>query len=704
MSKHYKSPEELEEERQELAKYALNSFVLDRTRLLLIYCRQSTDKQYFKSAKDNTEQRSELEEHARMLQWPVENIMPPFVENDVSKRGKASGRISIDDRPKIKEVRDIINSGQASALLVIDVGRLSRDEDLIDHAVLAKECKRNRCVIITVDPTHVYDFNNPNGNEQEAFVKEGMKHSAYIKEHIKGKMLKARTKIATNGKVANGIAPIGLKCVDSELVPTSHAPIVNRLHHRFKELEASRTAMLAEIAAMARRGKPLFPIADDVDPKSVFLTEVHNADGKLIGWTIKSRYGLNHVLGNPSYQGHLVFNDRVIKRDAFPQACIVDADVWQYAYDCTAETDLDGHEIERPNQAVRFYQHNAVPNVALLAGTRYDGRAVVESVNGASVYVALGEKPVYRIRRSEQEFIASILVSEIDSIVENKLLELVNLVRIDNMRMWEDSDGYTHIEVDASPFMAQVLVSAQEKPAQPKPDDTLEVINSEIASLQRKLDIASDVMDAEELKKNYAKLARLKARRADVEQSSKRAESQAQEQEATKQDIVHAREQYRSWDLEHKRRFIRTVTDAITLEEIGSGWIRLSIFWSELVGACTERCYIWKESSGKWSDAEMETLKRLYPSAPVSTMLAALPTRSHAAIQTRATLSKIKRTGLRNDSTIDRYMSLSDVAVIQEYCIKPGMRVQWVSCSVGNDDEERNRKKIHRTFTELRCI
>jgi hypothetical protein len=89
---------ELETERLECARYAHGNYVMDTTRFLLPYARRSTDKQYFKSTMDKTEQSSELLEHARSLEWPLDKILPVFVENDVIKRKrKTSATISIDD-------------------------------------------------------------------------------------------------------------------------------------------------------------------------------------------------------------------------------------------------------------------------------------------------------------------------------------------------------------------------------------------------------------------------------------------------------------------------------------------------------------------------------------------------------------------------------------------------------------------------------
>ncbi len=421
---------ELEQERQELAKYIHGNYVMDKTRFLLPYARQSTDKQYFKSTMDKTEQSSELLEHAKMLEWPLDKILPVLVENDVIKRKrKTSGTISIDDRPKIKEARALINAGKVSAVLVIDVSRLFRDEDLIDPAVFAKECKRNHCIIITLD--YVYNFNSPTRDDLRKFIQDCLVAGEFIRRHIKDKMLKARSKIADNGNLANGVAPVGLMRVQEEiliagkkghidhLAPSPHASRVDWLYARFRAHNASLSGLLREVLDMAHRGEPLFPDVEGID--YLYLTRMPS------GWTVTSRSGLRHILSNPVYAGHLVFNGKVVKRDAHP--AIVDPVNWQYAFDHLADVDLDGNPIERPEKTTRYVQKSSRDSGALLAGTRHNGTPVIDGVDGAHVYVELplniyALMQLHRLKSSEPTtgYETSITTPELDRIFEKHLL------------------------------------------------------------------------------------------------------------------------------------------------------------------------------------------------------------------------------------------------------------------------------------------
>lgn len=148
-------------------------------------------------------------------------------------------------------------------------------------------------------------------------------------------------------------------------------------------------------------------------------------------------------------------------------------------------------------------------------------------------------------------------------------------------------------------------------------------------------------------------------------------------------DVCLACTQWHGWKLERKRRLIRLVTESITLEEPADGWLRLSITWSPVLGGLTEHCYIWRATGSQWSQADVERLSELYPTASKSELLRAFPTRSWHAIQRRAIVSKVRRTVIDRDVTIPLDTSLSDYEVVLRYGIEPGKRVQWLRGTVG---------------------
>ena len=212
--------------------------------------------------------------------WTKDEQWILYVENQLAKKTQVSGSLRIDQRPGLQALTEVIESGRASAILVVSVDRITRDPDMITPVVFANLCKRYGVVIITDD--YIYDFNNPNRDDMGRFMNEAIASKEYVRKQIKGKMLKNRTRKANMGLVANGNAPVGLMLDES------------------------------------------------INPKSMHMDTLVRGDDKS-GWTIRSRHGLQYILTNPMYLGHLVFNERIVKRNA--HEAIVDIDNWNYAFE-----------------------------------------------------------------------------------------------------------------------------------------------------------------------------------------------------------------------------------------------------------------------------------------------------------------------------------------------------------------------------------
>jgi hypothetical protein len=108
----------------------------------------------------------------------------------------------------------------------------------------------------------------------------------------------------------------------------------------------------------------------------------------------------------------------------------VNEDLWHYAFDILSPTDLDHKPIERPNRTVR-YSFPESQQIALLAGTRYDGRPVIDGTNGLHVYVKLPEN-TYVLQSSRAStatlgYKTGIRVQDLDGIIEAELLGMLKV-------------------------------------------------------------------------------------------------------------------------------------------------------------------------------------------------------------------------------------------------------------------------------------
>jgi DNA invertase Pin-like site-specific DNA recombinase len=687
----YRTQEQLEQEQKEAQRKALGNIFLDTEKLLLIYARQSSSKQYVSNIYSAMEQRDGLLEKASTLGWIKDEQWVLYVENQLAKKTKVSGSLRIDQRPGLQALTEVIESGKASAVLVVSIDRITRDEDLITPTQFANLCKVYHVLIITDDYT--YDFNNPNRDDMGRFMIEAIASKEYIRKQIKGKMIKNRTCKASMGRVANGNAPVGLmldpytldeKGKPYTLIPSPHAEKVDWLYTRFRYHNASLTSLFREVVNLTIQGIPLFEYDERIDPQSIHLDLLDPTDEKS-GWTIKSRYGLKYLLTNPQYIGTFVWieekNEKkyIVKPDH--HSAIVDANNWHYAFEHLSDRELDGTPIERTEKAVRYTQRGNNNN-ALLSGTRHDGRLVVDGLNGAHVYYNDTMKSYLLLNRtvpSVYGFETSVTTKELDAVIEAHLLLTLELCR----RKGKVGCG------QAYQVMSKVERTQQQQ-ASSVPDD-LTLTEQDLATVQRLLKFP-DSMDDTRLEETLAKEKRLKKRRAELLQAqSNKARLEAAKEQASR-DIECAYDKWHSWTIEERRSFLQMVTDNIILEEIASGWLRVTIVWSSLTGfnSGTQSVgYVWRSSGSQWIETEEGIIRALYPNSPRSEILHALPSRSWASIVAKARKLNppVARLYTKHESNgIPQDMSISDMNVLREFMLKPGERVQWHKEQLTNAD------------------
>lgn len=673
-----KTREQLEQEQAEAVRYALGNVTLDTTKLLLIYARQSTSRQYVTNIYSAMEQRDGLLERARDMGWKLDEQWILYIENQLAKKTHVSGSLRIDQRPGLQALTEVIESGRASAVLVVDVDRITRDPDLITPTQFANLCKKYNVLIITDD--YIFDFNNPTRDDMGKFMNAAIASKEYVRKQILGKMLKNRTRKANMGRVANGVAPVGLMLDQStldekgkpySLIPSPHADKVDWLYARFRSLGANLAALYREVVAMAVSGKPIFPDNPLIDASSMRLTKVPG------GWTVTSRTALKYILTNPMYAGHLVFNKRVVKFNAHP--AIVDPENWNYAFMRLSGIDLDGNPIEHGEKSVRYAQKGN-SNTALLSGTRDAGRLVIDSTNGAHVYYNR-TNDVYWIRKTDARsvtgYIARIDARDLDSLVVERVLYWCRLH--EQRCQCEDCEHAPHI--------AMGTIEQTKQPGVPTGIHAdLALSNQELARVERALRTSQHVMDDATLTEHFASKARLIKRIAELEQLIDNEQRMAEKQAKAQKDIDSACDMWDKWTLDEKREFIRLVTESITLEEIASGWLRVVIVWSPLMGfvspitsstRAVDTGYKWRKGGDAWNEETLAMLRVHYPTASRQELIHMFPTRSWNAIANRAAIAKVQRAVDREVLDMPHDMSLSDFHVIKEFAVEAGKHIQW---------------------------
>ncbi len=729
-----KSKDELERERVKARRGV--HYPVDK--LLLVYARQSTKAQVEEHV-ESAEQAEDLKIYGiEELGWPEENCRC-FTENE-TEDGRivdASGRLNIDDRPKLQMIMRLIEQGKAGAVLMRKIDRLSRADDLILSLTFAELCKKHNVLLLTSDD--VFDFNNPQGDDLNRFTLESIKAKDYNKHHVKGVMLKARTKKALRGEWAGHHVPTGLMLDEGVMVKgkLKHkqyvvnpywAPIVARLLKRFRELDGDFSQLYKEVAGVA-----IFPyLPENIHERvgHIALTEIKGS-----GYTVKSYSGLKALLTNPALIGHMTWTGEVRKKNAHP-AVVDESDFW-YAFDRLSANDIDGN----PQREKREVRYSREPREALLSGTRSNGKATITSTGHKSVYVSqqrtVESDASYAIKdfgdplregvftgsihvldldrvfvehllerlerfREMHEYVSEIpeeFVASVGQIIKQTALAMATAVpyRRSIIERWQPdgTEMKTGRIIRDNPYFRMLGMEHQEatKLALVGVPETIEQTKKEIASLKRKYDVNADIMEDSELRENLLERKRLTRQLEALEKKVNEAAATKKDLQDIENDLLEANTLWPKWDTEKRQRFIRLVTQSITFDVIADGWLQLTIQWSPFLGInATDIAILWRQrgTSGVWTNEENALLQEHYPHARRAWLLEQLPRRTWLAIVSQASRLKIKRQYSSSDTDLPAWMSLEDRHVLEAYGLTvdtPAKAYCWWIMANGSDDE-----------------
>lgn len=674
MSRTFKAPEELAQERQQTMGFLPVKLPINK--LLVAYGRQSTVKQVVHNKESAQQQAIDLLNYGLELGWPDDKRWL-FIENQL-KDGtirNASGRLRIDERPGLQTVTSLIKTDTVGAVLVRAVDRLFRDETMVAPVVFANICKQHHVLILTLDGDY-YDFNNPERDDLNRFILEATRAKDYTEKHVKGVMLKNRERKALRGEFSGHGVPTGLMLDDERkhyIENPLWGPVVARLLKRYRELDGNFGQLRREVA-----GKPIFPeLPEDILKRTgpIYLTKVEG------GYTVHTWVGLRDILINVALIGHIRYDGRLIKNTHAP---IVDeADFW-YAFDRLSPTDVEGIPQQHKN-TVRYSKQGRDPHTALLDGTRSNGQAVITSPQG-DVYVfqranqAAGAAYAIRnYRVAFDQFVTSIRVPDLDRLFTERMLEQLTPTG----ELYHQLEGFATHNPDGeeSPTPVATLNPAstygklQEMLQTPATslvgvDEAIVQARKEHARLTRDYEVNFDLMSDKELRDNRMVRAQLAKDLAALEKKKDEARATAQDLSDINALMQDAYAVWPKWDLERQRRFVRLVTHAIVLEELPGDWLILTVKWKPFPSASfTDVALIYRQNAGKmWTEQEERLLRRNYRNASRSELLEKLPYRTWQAITSHANTLKLERLNRWNDAKdVPVWLSLTDEHMIETY-------------------------------------
>jgi Resolvase, N terminal domain len=689
-------------------------------KLLLIYARQSLEKQRVEHKESARQQFEGLLKRAHELDWPDEKIHV-LIENQLMNNvASVSGSLRIDDRPGLRNIVSLIKSGKVGAVLVRSEDRLFRDPTQVQSSMFADLCKQHHVLILTLKKR--YDFNHPvhGTDDYNSFLEEARKAVEYIEDHIKGDMLGNRLQKAMRGEFAGHTVPTGLMLDDARAnyIPNPlWAPVINGLFKRYRQLDADHAALRREIA-----GQPIFPELPPEIKERVGHITLTKVEG---GYTLKSRTGLVYLLTNPAYIGHTYYKGHLIKNTHAP---IVNEDDFMYAFERLSPYTLEGELIERPQRAVRYQKKDNPKRKALLDGVRPNNGEPVITCPGKHVYVyqnaATERAAAYVIKdskamRPEDTYVASIKVQDLDAIFTERVLMHLKVahawkfIRTEGEKagyVLEYPDALAEAEAERQQAMLEHFQALQKEVQESliSVDESIAGINRRIATLKRDLH-ENPGMAQEDRNDAYAALANLRGQLADLQRKKAR-ENEVAADIAVAKDLMQEVEQgWENMSFEKQQRFARIATKQIVLEPINDGWMKFTVLWSPVLRLQHyDIAYIWRQtgSSTPWTPEEIALVKAHWLSAKRSWLVAQLPKRTWGGFKPQALRLKLERPiELRqNDSGLPDNMSLEDQRVMVECGLsleKPEQRVWWQEASLLSDVNTNGDDSSRLFFTNL---
>ena len=734
----YKTPEQISQEQREAL--GMTQPVLPKDKLLLIYARQSTKKQYLHNRESAERQTVDLLNFAiDILAWPADGWIV-FVENKYTRDGRltdkirsVSARFGINDRPGLREVTQLIEQDKAGVVLVTAVDRLFRDETGINEREFVILCRKHHVLVLThlgdgYTPDVVYDFSRK--QDRVNFLKEAEKAAEYSEHQVKGVMGGAKRRKGMRGEYTGHPVAAGLLLDDERKFFVPNPYWKDQVEHLFKrciDLDFSLAALRREVVSQA-----YFPDF----PPDVYEEMLNRMGGRILlkkvpgGYTVSSISGLKSMLTNVEYIGHAYSEGRIVKRNAFP--AIVREDYFWPVFNRFSEYDIQGNRIKSEEATVRYTREATPKPDALLAGLRANRRPVITSTGGKSVYVlprvfkGVQEPSVYAIvDRSEVRTAPRttyIYVNDLDALVERRLLERLDKAKELQAKAKQQPQGPGYQEIaatiDASdrdekfketakqffhaleakdePYKQLYeqfqAMSKEAEASVPMIDELIAEANADIKRIERRIETSQDVMSDEDLRKNYAKLKNLRQGVETLETRKKQAEQVQSDVAKVMGKVDEVREQWADMKLGGRRRFIRLITREIVLDELAPGWLQLSIEWLPIEGLQpVDTAFIWRQTAGKaWTADEEQIVRDLYPTMPKSEVLYELPQRSWMSIKARAMRLGVRRPYQLSDTELPNGISVQDAVIFSEYGLEldeeQQRRVWWRSVASMDGD------------------
>jgi DNA invertase Pin-like site-specific DNA recombinase len=441
MARRYKRPDNT----PEIDPYKSQPMPLGRP--VAVYYRQSTEGQIGNIS--TTLQTVDMIEHLERQGWERDQI--EMIDMDAG----VSGTKKIKDRPGMSHLYELIEAAAIGMCAAQDVDRFFRDVTQIETNIFIDACRRNNVQVLT--PTFVYDFAHPMQGRyhMQLFREQAQRAADHYEFHIKGRLMKSRQKIASEGNWAGRSLPLGYmvdlrpKLPDGQPNPDfrryvafpPYADIVRRYFELFQEMGGNLSATWRHIDEHG----PFIPDMEEVAhlvPHG-FRAELNvKARSSVTGKHIVSHPGLHDLLINVAYLGFWLHQGVIVHRHN--HAPLIDTSLFMWAFNHISSTDFNGDPNPDYIPYRPFVRH--APEKRTCPKPTYSGLVLSDDLPGIPMRrLAIGysqDHDVYDyvLHSRTREKAWTIRSEQIDSAIDELLLERLRATTIDDAA-WKTALG-----------------------------------------------------------------------------------------------------------------------------------------------------------------------------------------------------------------------------------------------------------------------
>ena len=624
---------------------------IDLLRDAVGYGRQSAKDQYFSNVQSRISQTVELLIYMKGLGFRDDGKtgkVTLFVENQVvDAEGNvtiknASGTWPIDRRPGLKTICDLIETGRVGVVVAEFVDRLFRDEDRIDSNIFIKTCREHDCFVHISSKRMTYNF--ANDQHAEMFRLEVQMAAMYIKNHVKGTMLRRRDMLVRLGQWGGtGAIPVGyIICSDEEnrlygkFMPYDpHAKVVVWLFVRFIEVGYDFGALCREIREMPYVFPPFEP---GVPIVRFMLTPAK--EGYLI-----SEDTLRYILTNEVYIGNFrrqTQDGEVYLENNHP--AIVPQDIFWSVYDHLKDVRPDGTPTGR-HKTVRYSQTKTIDERRpLLKPVSEDGSVYWEA--------PYEKKWGYKIIRRKQlgledEHVVFLDAEVLETAVVKRLFERLHTIDLNNL-----NEQRAARKASISQKLKKVAREIESI------DEALETLTLNMAKVKTPSVV-------EEIEGQMAKILVRKGRALANKENLEKA--LAQDTLGTlEEELEDLEELWPYKPLPERKALLGLLIKTLSLKFLTPHFYSVEIAWNYDNWGIDRAIFVRVVAGSKdWKDAELSLIADLYPQTPQLDILRVMPNRTWNTIQQRAYLIGVKRT-VKLTEKVDPGLTWSDICFLEE--------------------------------------